>query len=327
VRVETEGAHTTVALPAEADFVLVNDDDLTFASTRPFGMDADAFAANAARLPTPMSRGVAVATVWDMLLGGELAADAATRCLLAVLSVETADAVVERYLARACDAAELWAPEAARSALIADVARTCRELAADANRRRVALRFYARVAPDPTGVEWLRAQAGDDVDLHWRALVRAAELGVDNGTEVDELQRRDPDPDSWVRALTVRAARPDPADKAAAWQRVAVDRTVPIGASFAVAAAFWRPGQDGVLAPYAQGFIDLLPDLDRGGMIPAMSYADALFPTVGIDGEYLRRVEAAAESAAPVVRKTVAERVDEVRRMLRSRAARSANRG
>jgi hypothetical protein len=41
----------------------------------------------------------------------------------------------------------------------------------------------------------------------------------------------------------------------------------------------------------------------------------------GIDEQFLGRVERAAESAAPVVRKTVAEQADEVRRMLRARAA------
>jgi aminopeptidase N len=235
--------------------------------------------------------------------------------------VETADSVIERYLTRACDAAERWAPESEVAALSAEVAQTCRALTADANRRRVALRAYARVAPDRASIDWLRDHAGDDVDLHWRALVRAAELGVDTADDVEELRGRDPDPDSWVRALAVQAARPDEGEKAAVWQRVAVDRTVPIGASFPVAAAFWRPGQDDVLAPYGERYIELLPSLHRGGMIPAMSYGAAWFPLFGIDEQFLGQVEAAAESAAPVVRKTVAEQADEVRRMLRARAA------
>jgi aminopeptidase N len=321
VRVEIASDHTPVDLPSDAEFVLVNDEDLTFATTRPAGMDAGAFAAAAAKLPTPIARGVAVATVWDMLVTAEISAAAATRCLLAVLSVETADSVIERYLTRACDAAERWAPESEVAALSAEVAQTCRALTADANRRRVALRAYARVAPDRASIDWLRDHAGDDVDLHWRALVRAAELGVDTADDVEELRGRDPDPDSWVRALAVQAARPDEGEKAAVWQRVAVDRTVPIGASFPVAAAFWRPGQDDVLAPYGERYIELLPSLHRGGMIPAMSYGAAWFPLFGIDEQFLGQVEAAAESAAPVVRKTVAEQADEVRRMLRARAA------
>ena len=63
----------------------------------------------------------------------------------------------------------------------------------------------------------------------------------------------------------------------------------------------------------------MLPGLERGGMIPAMSFTAALFPTFGIEPDYLDQVSAAAEQVAPVVQKTVAERVDEVRRMLRSR--------
>jgi aminopeptidase N len=191
----------------------------------------------------------------------------------------------------------------------------------------VALRAFARMAPDLDALGWLRANVGDDFDLHWRSLVRAAELGADTSADVADLQDRDPDPDAWVRALTVQAARPNPDDKQAAWQRVAVDRTVPIGASFTVATAFWRPHQEQLLVPYAQRYLDLLPDLERGGMIPAMSYTAALFPTFGIAPDYLDQVLAAAEQVAPVVRKTAAERVDEVRRMLRSRAAENEVRG
>jgi aminopeptidase N len=327
VRVETTGSRTPVAVPNDAEFLLVNDDDRTFAVTRPVGMGPVEFAEAIVHLPTPTSRGVGVATMWDMLLAGEIPAAAVTRCLLGVLDVETSDAVIERYLTRACEAVELWTPAADSAALTAEVARTCQTLAADAGRRRVALRAFARMAPDLDALEWLRANVGDDIDLHWRSLVRAAELGADTSADVADLQDRDPDPDAWVRALTVQAARPNPDDKQAAWQRVAVDRTVPIGASFTVATAFWRPHQEQLLAPYAQRYLDLLPDLERGGMIPAMSYTAALFPTFGIAPDYLDQVLAAAEQVAPVVRKTAAERVDEVRRMLRSRAAEYEVRG
>ena len=61
------------------------------------------------------------------------------------------------------------------------------------------------------------------------------------------------------------------------------------------------------------------PGLHRGGMIHGMAFTHRLFPLFGIDEAFLARAAAAGEGAAPVVRKTVAERSDEVRRMLRSR--------
>ncbi len=319
VRVEVQGPRTPVDLPAGADFYLVNDDDLTFATTRPAAGDKAALLAAAPALPTAISRGVAVATVWDMLITGEVTAAEAAHGVLAVLRAETSDAVIEPYLTMAADVAELWAPDAERAGLTADVAALCRELAAQDGRRQVALRALARCAGDLDGVAWLQAEAGDDVDLQWRALVRKSELGGETAAEAARLLERDPDPDAKPRALAVRAAAPDADQKAAAWQALAVDRTVPVGAFGAVATAFWRPGQDELLAPYAGRYVELLPGLDRGGMILAMVVTGRLFPRFAVDEGFIDRAEQAAGASAPVVRKTLQEKADLVRRMLRSR--------
>ena len=100
---------------------------------------------------------------------------------------------------------------------------------------------------------------------------------------------RDPDPDAWVRALGVRAARPPPAAKAEAWHRAVVDRTVPIQSAGKVAAAFWRPGQDELLAPYAERYLELLSTCTAGGMIPGMAFTANLFPLFAIDESFVAR--------------------------------------
>ena len=319
VEVEVQGARTPIELATGADVYLVNDDDLTFATTRPDATTRDTLLASAAELPTAISRGVAMATVWDMLLNGETSAAAAVRFVTAVLAVETSASAIEPYLTLACDIAELWAPGAERSALTAAVAATCRELAHDANRRQVALRALARTAADLDDVAWLQSEAGDDVDLQWRALVRKAELRAETAAESKRLLDRDPDPDAWVRALTVRAAIPDAAEKDAAWQALVVDRTVPIGSVNPVATAFWRPDQDDVLAPYAERYLNLVPTLDRGGMNPALVFTSRLFPLFAVDHAFIEQAQASATQAAPVVRKTLMARADLVGRMLRSR--------
>ena len=302
VPVEVRQVRTPVELPP-ADVYLVNDDDLTFATTRS--------AALSPKLPSTIGRAVAVAEVWDRLITGEGTAAAAVRFVADVVRIETSGVVIERYLRLAADIAELWAPDSVRAELAAEVADVARALAEDPDHRLVALRTLARVG-DPVAPP-------DDVDLRWRALVRRAELGADVTGDVQRLLEQDPDPESWVRALIVRAASPDADDKAAAWQRWAVDRTVPIGSVKEVGAAFWRPGQHDVLAPYTDRFVELLPELDRGGMVNGMEYGVWLFPQFGIEAADLPRVIAAAESAAPIVLKTVIERADVVQRMLQSR--------
>jgi aminopeptidase N len=316
--VEVRGRRTPVGLPAGADFYLVNDEDLTFARTRPAG-GAEALVVAAAELPTAVSRGVVVATLWDMLTNGEATPEQTVRCLTAVLAVETSDAVIEPYLRLAGDAAELWAGDDRRGVLLAAVAEACLALAEQPGRRRVALRGLARTARDLDEVARLRDLAGDDVDLNWRALVRTAELGGATEDAARSLLARDPDPDARYRALAVRAAAPQADRKAAVWRAMAVERTVPIGSLTAVTTAFWRPGQDALLAEYPDRYLKILPELDRAGMIPAMTYPQRTFPLFGVGADFPDRAEAAAEAAAPVVRKTVRERADALRRMLRSR--------
>jgi aminopeptidase N len=313
--VEVAGPRTRVDLPIDADLYLVNDDDLTFARTRPDAASRDALFELAPSLPTAISRGVAVATVWDMLIGGEARTAEVVRTLTGVLRAETADACLEPYLGLALAAAELWSPAAERDELTALVADACREFAGTPVRQ-VALRGLARTA-DLAETSRLLAESEDDIDLQWRLLRRQAELG--GGVDEDRVRRlvdRDPDPESWVRALSVRAATPTAADKEAVWVALTVDRSVPISSVATVASAFWAPGQVELLRPYAERYLELVPNLHAGGMIPAMVYAGRLFPLLGIDLDFVERTEQAAASAAPVVGKRMIERADEVRRML-----------
>jgi aminopeptidase N len=313
-RVDVQGPRTPVELPLGADLYLVNDDDLTFATTRPEASGRDTLFTDAALLPTAISRGVAVATAWDMLCTAEATPAEVLTCITGVLGTETSDSVIEPYLRLAGEITDLWArPGLAPQLYAAAVA-----LAEQPARRQVALRTVARYLPDLDAVAALYAEADDDVDLRWRILVRQAELGGDTTAEVAALQERDPDPDSFLRAMTVRAARPDAGAKEATWEAL-TSREVPVGAVGRVSASFWHPGSDELVAPYAEKYLDLLPGLHRGGMIPAMTYTTRLFPLFGIDEEYLARAEKAGEQAAPVVAKEVRERADVVRRMLRSR--------
>ena len=323
VRIEVTRPRTpVVGLPLAPDVLLINDDDLTFATVRPDPTTRDTLFRTAAGLPTALSRGVAAATVWDMLTTGEATAVEAGQCITAVLAAETSDAVIEPYLTLAANIAELWAPPGERAALTAAVARTCRDLAADPGRRQVALRGLARTATTAEDLAWLREQAGDDVDLHWRALVRSAELGGDVSSEAVLLQERDPDPDAWIRVLTVRAAVPDAAAKAEVWQKLAVERAVPVSAVGQVTAAFWRPAQDDLLSPYTQRYLEVIPHLHQGGMILAAVYTSQLFSPHAIDSGYVETAQQMADKAAPVVRNTLLERSDMVRRMLHSRSRR-----
>ncbi len=317
--VEVSGPRTRVDLPHDADLYLVNDDDLTFARTRPEGGSRDALFELAPSLPTAISRGVAVATMWDMLTTAEARTAEVVWALTGILRIETADACLEPYLDLAIDATDLWSPPSERADLEALVADVCRDLARTPARRQVAVRGLARSA-DLDQVTALLAQTGDDLDLQWRLLQRLAELGGEvDQDQVHHLVDRDPDPESWVRALCVRAATPTTQDKEAVWEMLTVDRSVPVSSVGDVATAFWRPGHVELLRPFPERYLELIPRLHAGGMIPAMVNSGRLFPPFGIDAEFIDRAREVATRAAPVVRGRLGERADEVRRMLLAR--------
>ncbi|MFJ6433277.1 aminopeptidase N [Streptomyces sp. NPDC091416] len=319
VEVEVEGERTRLDLPAGADLYLVNDEDLTFASTRPDSTTRDTFFDNAGRLPSPTARGVAVTTAWDMLMNGEATAAEAVRCLSGVLAVETSASALEPYLNLAVEAADLWSPEPEREKLLRAVAATCRSLSTVSAHRKAALRGFARTATGLEDVAWLQTEAGDDLDLQWRALVRKAQLGEQTTAEAQALLQRDPDPDAWVSRLQVRAATPDAAEKKAVWQTLMTDREVPLALVHSVAALFWSAGQDDLLTTHTAAYLDLVSTIQNTGTMPATVYTRSLFPLFGIDRTFLERAESLAAQTVPVVRTNLLDRADRMRRVLRSR--------
>ncbi len=324
LEVHLEGRSATLTPGGgRADLLLLNDEDLTFAGVRPDDESLATLVASAALLPRAISRAVAVQTVWDALVVGAVPAADFVTCATAVLRRETAEAVVEPFLKLAVQAAEHWSPPAVRDQLLETVADTCLVLAAaDGPRRHAAVRGLARTATTDEQLAALHELAGDDSDLRWRALIRQAALGRLDRDELEALKAQDPDPDAWVRALAAEAAQPDAAAKTTAWQAGMVDRKVPMGSLGELASAFWQPGQPEVLAPFVDRYVEALPDLSRAGMLLAMTTSGWMFPVVGVDEAGLLRAQEAARSddVSPLVRRTVEERVDQVRRMLAARA-------
>ena len=322
VALETTGDITAVPDVANAALVLVNDEDLTFASVRPDTSSLQAMLESAGELPFAVSRAVAVTTAWDMLVWGDLAAADFVRCVTAVLPNEPVDSLVEPYLSLAIEAADSWSPNSIRSVLLEQVADVCVGLSANPIRRQVAVRALAQTAVTDNQIAALRTLVGDDVDLRWRTLTRLAEIDSVDPAEVEQLVHEDPDPDSWVRALAVDSARPDPEMKAATWKAIVEDHTVPMGSLGHVRRAFWRRSQGEILAPYADRYLEILPTLHLGGMIPALSVSSALYPRSGVGAAFARKAVAAAGSpeVSPAVARTVIELTDRLNRMLRTRA-------
>ncbi len=322
VGLDVESATTPIPdLGDTFDVVLVNDDDLTFAAVHLDEDNLSRLVESAGKLPAATSRAVAVVTLWDMVASGALPAVDFVRATNAVLAEETADALVEPFLDLVLVAGMRWTPHDQRDDVLGSVADLCMELAGQDSRRMVAVRGLARAAVTGEQLQRLHELTADDVDLSWRALIRFAALGQFDQGEVDNLRGRDTNPDAWVRALAVEAARPDADSKRAVWQAVVEQHKVPIGSFREIAPAFWQPSQADLLAPFAERYLAELPGLGSAGMIVAMSTAGAMFPLHGVGEDFVERVTAVASApdVSPVVRQRVLEAADQLSRRLRAR--------
>ncbi|HET8944240.1 MAG TPA: ERAP1-like C-terminal domain-containing protein, partial [Dehalococcoidia bacterium] len=321
VSVETQGAETPVDGLGEADLLLVNDDDLTFASVRPSAGSLEAMLTEAHRLPTAIGRATAFTTAWDMLMHGDLATAEFLRCVQTVLRSESVESLIEPAFELAVEAADMCSPDGDRDRLVSALADLAADLAAIPARRRVALRALAHTALSDGHFAVLAEAARDDVDLAWRTLVRRAVVREVTEAEVDALQARDPDPDSWVRALAVIAARPEATGKDAAWKAAVQERRLPMGTMRMVGRAFWQRSQWQLLAPYAERYLELLPVLHTHGMGVAGAVGGAMFPRTAGDEDFIERATTAAKrpEVSPIVRRIVIESCDRLRRRLRAR--------
>ena len=313
--VEVAGERTHVDGGADADLLLVNDDDLTFATVRPDRVSLEILLTRGGELPSAVGRTLALTTAWSLLYDGELGAEQLIDCGVGVLTHETADSVIEPLLGRLVDAADHWAPTAARDHLQSRVSDLCISLAEPPGRRLAALRGLAQSATTPAQLEFLATHATEP-DLRWRRLIRLAELDQLDESDVESLLDDDPDPDAWVNALRARTARPSAEAKESAWQAVMIDRKVPQDVLFLVGRSFWRPGQDGLVTPYAERFVQALPELGNAGMLWALCMSRGFYPAVGGEDDFRDRLGSAAgqDGVSPVVRHNVRELNDRRRR-------------
>ena len=319
--VEVAGERTQVDGGTSADLLLVNDEDLTFATVRTDPDSLEFLLSRGGELPTAVGRTLAFTTAWGLLYDGELTAGQFVDCGVGVLTHETADSVIEPLLGRLIEAADHWAPPAVRDSLLSRVADLCISLADKPGRRVAALRGLAQSATTAVQLEALATHATDP-DLRWRRLIRLAELDQLDESEVESLLSEDPNPDAWVNALRARTARPAAEAKALAWQAVMVDRRVPQDVLGRVGRSFWRPGQEELLTPYAEKFLESLPELGDAGMLFALILSRGFYPAVGGEDQFLDRLGVAAgeDGVSPIVRQNVRELNDRRRRREAARA-------
>lgn len=312
-----------------ADLLLLDDEDLTFATVALDARSQQTVLDAAGALPSAVARMVAVSSMHALVLDGGLAARDYVRCATAAARAEPVGSSLEQLLATATAVAARCAPPREQAVLLGEVAQACAAVADAAapgsGHRSSALRALGRTATTRAQLDVLRGVLSDeaaDQGLRWAALTRLVAVDGVGDEQIAAEQARDPDPDAPLRAFVARSTRPDPAVKAAVLDRLFGEDRPPSSFLTPLATAYWEPEQADLLAPYADRFLTELDprQKDRGGWMAAWQLARLMFPTSGVDSGFADRVHLAAADAAavPALRGVLLDAEDVLRRELRA---------
>ncbi|MDF9813283.1 aminopeptidase N [Streptomyces sp. SPB162] len=341
-RAETDvtGSRTVVAELAGAerpDLILVNDEDLTYCKIR-FDPDSlDTLRKHLADLSDPMARALVWSAVWNMTRDALMPARDYLGLVLRFAGRESDIGVLQSLHQQARTAlhqyaSPQWRAEGARA--LSDGALTELRRAEPGSGHQLAwARFFAAVASSAADLQLLSGLLEGsakidgleiDQELRWSFLEPLAAAGeVDEAVVAAELARDDT---ASGRRHQVRclAARPSAEVKAQVWASVVESDALSNALVEASIAGFDQPGQEELLAPYADRYFDVIERIwSQRSIEIGMAIVRGLFPRYRITQE---TVDAAGgwldahQDAAPALRRLVLEARDDLSRALRAQA-------
>jgi aminopeptidase N len=162
-----------------------------------------------------------------------------------------------------------------------------------------------------------------DAELRWHLVQNLARLGAIGAAEIDAEFERDATIKGQEAAAQARAAQPIAEAKQQAWTN-AVDRDdVANQTQFSTIRGFWQPGQDDLLAPYVERYLDAAGWVwDKKANEMAQYVLIGLFPRQLATQATVDRVRAWLDGSdvVPAVRRLVLEGVADLERALRAQA-------
>jgi len=337
VEIDVVGERTEV--PAlvgqkQPDLLLLNDGDLTYAKIR---LDERSLATVVGGIDTfhdSLPRALCWGAAWDMTRDAEMATSDFLALVLRGIATETDMTAVSVVLRQANTAVELYSAPANRSALQDELERGLRlllEQAEPGSDHQVAFaRAYATAVRSEDGADHLVSLLDDsarleglevDTDLRWQAVVSLASLGRYGAAEIDAELARDNTIAGRQNAAGARAAMPSAQAKESAWHDCVVRDDVPNETQRSIAMSFQRPGQEAVLAPYVDRYLEAARTVwDDKGVQRASAVLQGLFPRWQASADVVARVDTwlSETDVNPAARRLVTEGRDDMVRALRA---------
>ena len=161
-----------------------------------------------------------------------------------------------------------------------------------------------------------------DQDMRWDLVSQLVRTGTPRDILAAE-EKRDATDRGVRRAFAIQAALPDAANKQVVWDRFLTDRTTSLVLLKAGFQGFHQPDQEAMLAPFAARYLEALPAVARDrSMEFAMAFAEALFPSLHDNAEFIFKVNEMIRAGAlpPALTRIVKERRDDLVRLAKIRA-------
>ena len=338
-RFETDIAGSRTELPdlvgeRAADFVLVNDDDLTYCKIRLDEASLQTAIRLIEGLDSAVARAVLWAAAWDMTRDAEMRALDYVRLVVAGIAQETDIGLLQVGLRQAALAMTAWMDpeqEAAGLAMITDKAREeMRQAAPGSDQQLIWVRAWSSAARRPGDVDEIRALLEGsvtleglavDADLRWHLLHCLVALGAAGDAEIAAELERDATAAGQRHAATARALRPTPEAKAEAWRLAVEDDSLPNQVSLAVIRGFGHPAQRHLLEPYRARYFGQVADVwERRSNEVAQNVVLGLYPSLLADEATLRETDdyLAGADLPAALRRLIVENRDTLARAVRN---------
>jgi len=287
-----------------ADLLLLNDGDLTFAKVR---LDEDSWGTATSHLgglDDSLARAVLWGAAWDMTRDAEVSTGDFLELVLAGVPAESDIGVVQGVLRQLRMAIDQFAAEEHRTEYLIRLASALLDLAQEAeagsDRQLAFARYFATSA---VTTEHLEIVAGlldgtlewpgldIDTDMRWFLLQQLVEAGERGDESIDSELADDDSATGRRQAATARASIPTGEAKAAAWEAILHDTSLPNAMIEATIAGFMNRGQTALTDPYIDRYFEALPAVwNERTMEIAQSITMGLFPMFSVDDETIDRV-------------------------------------
>ncbi|WP_395310823.1 aminopeptidase N [Mycobacterium sp. AMU20-3851] len=330
---------------SRGQFVLVNDDDLTYCSSRLDAQSLQTVLTRIADIADPLPRTLAWSAAWEMTREAEMRARDFVTLVIGGIHGETEVGVAQRLLLQAQTALNsyadpAWAAEIGWPAFGDALLDRARESAPGSDHQLAFVNALCTSVLSPNHVAVLSTLLDNepaevnlaglviDTDLRWRIVTALAAAGVIDaeGSEhpfIDAEAERDPTAAGKRNAAAAAAARPQVTVKNAAWQQVIEDDTLANITTRAIVGGFNQPGQAAVLARFRDLYFASIPGVwERRSSEVAQTVVIGLYPSWDISQGGLDAADAflSGPDVPPALHRLVLEGRAGVERSLRARA-------